>query len=109
MYWAKPTRVAAIADVMTRGRFFSIRSNLKVVIDGSISEEKRRYDKFWKVRPILEAILQGCLQLPREKVVAVDEQMISFTGTCQMKQFVRGKPNPEGLKILLLLLLMDLS
>ncbi|CAH1962189.1 unnamed protein product, partial [Acanthoscelides obtectus] len=74
------------------------RSNLKVVIDGSISEEKRRYDKFWKVRPILEAVLQGCLQLPREKVVAVDEQMIPFTGTCQMKQFVRGKPNPEGLK-----------
>ncbi|CAH2006542.1 unnamed protein product [Acanthoscelides obtectus] len=98
MYWAKPTRVAAIADVMTRDRFFSIRSNLKVVIDGSISEEKRRYDKFWKVRPILEAVLQGCLQLPREKVVAVDEQMIPFTGTCQMKQFVRGKPNPEGLK-----------
>ncbi|CAH2006701.1 unnamed protein product [Acanthoscelides obtectus] len=98
MYWAKPTRVAAIADIMTRDRFFSIRSNLKVVIDGSISEEKRRYDKFWKVRPILEAVLQGCLQLPREKVVAVDEQMIPFTGTCQMKQFVRGKPNPEGLK-----------
>lgn len=98
MYWAKTTKVSAIADTMTRDRFFSIRSNLKIVIDGSIAEEVRRSDKFWKVRPIIEAVRQGCLQLPREKVVAVDEQMIPFTGTCKMKQFVRGKPDPEGFK-----------
>ncbi|XP_050301504.1 piggyBac transposable element-derived protein 3-like [Anthonomus grandis grandis] len=75
VYWAKTTKVSAIADTMTRDKFFAIRSNLKIVIDGSIAEG-----------------------LPREKVVAVDEQMIPFTGTCKMKQFVRKKPNPEGLK-----------
>ncbi|XP_050302048.1 piggyBac transposable element-derived protein 3-like [Anthonomus grandis grandis] len=83
---------------MTRDRFFAIRSNLKIVIDGSIAEEVPRSDKFWKVRPIIKAVWQGCLQLPREKVVAADEQMIPFAATCKMNQFVRGKPDPKGLK-----------
>ncbi|XP_050293034.1 uncharacterized protein LOC126733699 [Anthonomus grandis grandis] len=45
MYWAKTTKVLAIADTMTRDRFFAIRSNLKIVIDGSIAEEVCRSDK----------------------------------------------------------------
>lgn len=98
MYWAKSTKVYSIASVMTRDRFFTIRNHIKVVVDGDISENFRKSDKLWKVRPLLNKIRETCLSLPRENVVAVDEQMIPFTGICGVKQFVRGKPNPEGLK-----------
>lgn len=98
MYWAGLTRVERITKSMTRKRFFSIRSHLKVVVDNDVSEETRRNDKLWKVKPLADKIRNTCLSLERRPVVAIDEQMIPFTGVCAVKQFVRGKPNPEGLK-----------
>lgn len=98
MYWAKMTKVSAITNSMTRDRYFQIRSNLKVVIDTDVSEEDRKADKLFKIRPLHERIKNGCRSLPRYNEVAVDEQMIPFSGVCKIKQFVRGKPNPEGLK-----------
>ncbi|XP_049840941.1 piggyBac transposable element-derived protein 3-like [Schistocerca gregaria] len=83
---------------MTRNRYFTIRSNLKVTDDNAVTEETRRKDKLWKIRPLLEHVKRACLSLPQTPEVAVDEQMIPFTGACAMKQCVRGKPNPEGLK-----------
>ena len=98
MYWAKMTKVLSISSAMTRDRYFQIRSNLKVVIDNEISEEQKKADRLFKVRPLIDRILKGCHALPRYPDVAIDEQMIPFSGVCTMKQFVRGKPNPEGLK-----------
>ncbi|XP_068082624.1 piggyBac transposable element-derived protein 3-like [Anabrus simplex] len=98
MYWAAGTRVAKISDKMSRKHFFSIRSNLKIVVDSDISDDTRSADKFWKVRPLLHLVREGCLQNPRTKRVAIDEQMIPFWGHTSARQYVRGKPNPCGLK-----------
>lgn len=45
LYWARQTRVAAIADVMTRDRFFLLRKNIKVVNDLDISDEDKKADR----------------------------------------------------------------
>lgn len=98
MYWAFGTRVPEIADKMPRNRFFSIRSCLKLVMDDDVPTEIRSNDKFWKIRPLLKTVRAGCLQNPRTRKVSIDEQIVPFWGHTSMRQYIRGKPNPCGLK-----------
>ncbi|CAK1588731.1 unnamed protein product [Parnassius mnemosyne] len=97
MYWANRTRVAMIADRMTRDRYFKIRTNLKLVNDLEVDEASKQ-NKFWKVNPLIKTVRKACLETPRSQHTSVDEQMIPFWGQVSMRQFIRGKPNPCGLK-----------
>ncbi|XP_035219158.1 piggyBac transposable element-derived protein 3-like [Stegodyphus dumicola] len=98
MYFQKTTRVPAIANAITRNKYFQIRNHLKVLDDAQVTDEKKNKDKLWKVRPIMDRVRKGCLTLPRSKNLAVDEQMIPLIGVCAVKRYVPGKPNPEGLR-----------
>ncbi|CAM4556557.1 unnamed protein product [Leuciscus chuanchicus] len=80
MYWSKALKITAITDKFTRARFFKLRGAIKVVIDHDVPEDLRMSDTFWKVRPFLDRILQGCLSLNRPDCASIDEQMIPFTG-----------------------------
>ncbi|CAH2097926.1 unnamed protein product [Euphydryas editha] len=102
MYWALETKVYFIANTITRNRYFQLRSNLKVTNDELITQNARQIDKFWKVRPIVSAVEKGCRENKRDNCVAIDEQIIPFTGKCKQKQVVKCKPNPEGIKVFLM-------
>ncbi|KAL3190900.1 hypothetical protein MRX96_019146 [Rhipicephalus microplus] len=56
MYWGQGTRVAAVADKITRDRCFLIRSNLKVVDNLAVSDGEKEADRLWKVHPLLKII-----------------------------------------------------
>lgn len=98
-YWGQETRMPLISDNISRNRFFKLRSRLKVVDDNAVSEEIRKIDKFWKVRPIINKIQRACYETERPKEISIDEQMVPFYGQVQMRQYIRGKPNPVGIKI----------
>ncbi|KAK1906732.1 PiggyBac transposable element-derived protein 3 [Dissostichus eleginoides] len=93
MYWSKALRITAITD-----RFFRLRGSIKVLIDDDVPEDLRKRDKFWKVRPFLDRILQGCKSQNRPECASIDEQMIPFTGACPCRQYLPMKPNPVGIK-----------
>ncbi|XP_060810032.1 piggyBac transposable element-derived protein 3-like [Amyelois transitella] len=90
MYWGLETRVNFIANTMTRNRFFQLRSNLKLVNDEAVDQTAREIDKFWKIRPLVSGIEKGCRENERDKHVAIDEQIIPFTGKCKQKQVVKA-------------------
>ncbi|XP_065280715.1 piggyBac transposable element-derived protein 3-like [Dermacentor albipictus] len=95
MYWAAATRVSIITDAMPRDRFFRLRNALHVCNNDTDYDESNRC---WKVQALLDRVRKACLKIPRSNAACVDEQMIPFTGRTELRQYVRGKPNPTGLK-----------
>lgn len=98
MYWRRNINIEMITSAMTRDRCMMLRNNLHVVD----SESPRAADAgnpLWKVQPIIEAVRSGCRKILRTPGrYSVDEQMIPFTGKCHLRQLVKNKPRPVGLK-----------
>lgn len=61
MYWSKEFRVPIIVNIMPRNRFLILRNAIKLVVDEDVSTEERRAEKLWEVRPLIDAVLKGCL------------------------------------------------
>ena len=79
-----------------------LRNNLHCV--DNMQENKRSEDKFWKVGPIMNhfvKVLQEQMPNP-EKRLCIDDQMIPFKGRLGLKQYMKGKSNPWGIKLFFL-------
>ena len=94
-------RVSAIADVMSRDRYFQINRYFHVNDSQRyIPRDQPGHDPMFKVRPLLDNVLlnsQG-YYIPGESI-SFDEAMIKFKGRLYFKQYIKGKPNPWGVKV----------
>lgn len=95
MYWENNYKLAMF-EKMSRNRFCSILTNLHLVDNLEIPVNNK--DRFIKSRPLYDAIRKRCQELPIEENVSIDEQMIPFTGKLNVKQYIKGKPTPYGIK-----------
>ena len=58
------------------------------------------YDKLYKVRPIIDSILQKCLMLYKpHRENSIDEAMVGFKGRSSLKQYIPSKPTKRGFKV----------
>lgn len=95
MYWEPKFSVPLISENMTSNRFFKLRNNLHFIVD----KDPNNNDRFWKVRPLYDAIRKYCASLPLESTFSVDEQMVPFKGQLDVKQYVKNKPSKWGIKL----------
>lgn len=95
LYWSRDFDFPIITNAVTQDRFFELRKYMHFVDNLSPHDEN---DKLWKIRPIIDRIRKMCVTLPRSAHLAIDEQMIPFSGRCQFRQYIPSKPNPLGLK-----------
>ena len=82
MYWSNEFRLAAVADVMTRDRFFQINKYIHFANNNEIITRRAdpNYDRLFKIRPLLHFIRGACLKMWNGQHHSVDEQMIPYKG-----------------------------
>lgn len=100
MYWSPELNLEIFKSSMTCDRFFQLRNHLHIV--NNLEKPDDCTDKFYKVRPLLEAIRKRILQFEVDEVVSIDEQIIPFDGRLVMKVYMKDKPNKWGLKVYIL-------
>lgn len=100
MYWKPATRIQFVNDTCyPRNRLESLRNNLHIV---DVNKERINNDKLWTVRPIIKSFEKRCEELLIEENLCIDESIIPFKGQLVVKQFIKGKPNPWGVKVFML-------
>lgn len=100
MYWDTFIGLNVFINNMPRNRFYALRSNFHVVDNLKIPPGNK--DRFVKVRPMFDCVLKRCKELVKERNLSIDEQIVPFTGSLNVKQYCKGKPNPWGVKIFML-------
>ncbi|KAK2701848.1 hypothetical protein QYM36_019514 [Artemia franciscana] len=100
MYWGTRTRIPLIADTMNFNRFSRLRSFVHLV--DNTSKDPDNLDRLWKVRPIIDIVQKKTQTISPSEHLSCDEQMVPFTGNLDIKQYIREKPCPWGIKIFVL-------
>ena len=96
MFWRTETRVAQVADIMSRNRWQTIKNNLHFIDNNSMVGNT---DKLFKLRPFLDSFARNLHQIPIEEKVCVDEQIIPFKGKHSLKVYMQNKPKKWGYKV----------
>ncbi|XP_067940611.1 piggyBac transposable element-derived protein 3-like [Watersipora subatra] len=99
-YWGNESAYEPVCQIMSRNRFQSLVYSLHFVDNMSVSEDEKRQNKVWKLRPWLDAMRENCLAVTPCQHCAVDEMMVPYQGKrSPIRQYIKGKPHPWGFKI----------
>ena len=103
MYWSLDPllRVPAIADIMGKSRYqkinqyFHIKDNTE-----ALPKTDPNYDPLFKVRPLLDLVKEKShTHYNPGQEISIHKAMIKFNGRLSFKQYIKGKPNPWGIKV----------
>lgn len=95
LYWDSKLCVNVVKNNMPYNRFSKLRTHIHF----TDANQPNETDKFWKVRVLYDKIRHRCMQLSLETNLSIDEQIIPFKGQLSVKQYIKGKPCPWGIKL----------
>ena len=100
LYWSVELRYPPIADVMTRDRFKDLNRFVHFN-DNALATQNRddpAYDRYYKVRPLLNMLRDACLLTEPEERMSVNEQMIPYKGKNSLRQYLQKNRRSGALK-----------
>ena len=96
-YWAGETRYSPIADVMPLNRYRKLRQFLHANDNSKKDTPENKYNKLYKIKPILNSFREICQKLEQKEFQAIDEQIVpaktKFSG---MSHYNPRKPHKWG-------------
>lgn len=102
MYWKPATSMPQITRTLKGGvnRFENLKRFLHFNNNENIPDRSSpNYDKLFKVRPIIESVLNKCKMLEPEEYHSIDEQIIPTKSKSSIKQYNPKKPHKWGYKV----------
>ena len=103
LYWSSDPllRVSAVAEVMSRNRYQTISRFFHLSDrDTFIPRGEEGHDPLHKIKPALDLVLRASqMYYSPGAALSIDEAMIPFQGRLYFKQYIKGKPNPWGVKV----------
>ncbi|XP_028413305.1 piggyBac transposable element-derived protein 3-like [Dendronephthya gigantea] len=100
MYWSNGTRIPSIADTMSVGRFDKLKQYLHCNDNTEmLPRDNPNHDKLFKVRPVIDSVLEKCKLLPQEEKHSIDEQIIPTKCRTGLRQYLPKKPHKWGIKV----------
>lgn len=81
-YWGRHTRIAQIADKMSRDRFWFLLRHLHFRDNNSVTQEEKSRNRLWKMTVWFDKVHRQLARYKPTQYVSVDEQMIAFKGIC---------------------------
>jgi len=99
LYWKAKLSCPLVSEVITRDRWEEIKANLHFNDNSDmLPSTSPKYDKLFKVRPLLDHLVTKFRDIPMPQRVCVDEQMVPFKGASSLKQYLPSKPHKYGYK-----------
>lgn len=82
--------IPVIANAMSRDRFYQLQVNFDIVDNLGLSDECKSTNR----------IRNRCKQIeqPPNAAFSIEKKMILFLERCELHQYVKNKPRPDGLK-----------
>lgn len=102
-YWRPDIGVKDIINAKSINQFERIK-NILHFSDNSqmLSRDNPKYDKIFKIRPLVDELNMKFGQIPPENCLSLDEQICATKVRHHLKQYLPMKPNKWGFKLFVL-------